>query len=194
MGFSITSAVLGGIIIICYSIAIAIYSDYFYYARYSHNTDMALAVITLILGIVEFAIGIWAAVCCCIMQICCCGAPPQQVRILSLVKHILAMQNFERAYHSIFNEYIFRGTYTSLWNLHHSMLQSCSAHQNECDNSQKKFEWFLSGCFRFFWFSSHSLVLIHSTEYIKLSRLVERLKDTNYVPAHCGKVRFNRIL
>ena len=114
MGFSITSAVLGGIIIICYSIAIAIYSDYFYYARYSHNTDMALAVITLILGIVEFAIGIWAAVCCCMMQICCCGAPPQQVRILSLVKHILAMQNFERAYHSIFNEYIFRGTYTSL--------------------------------------------------------------------------------
>ena len=107
MGFSITSAVLGGIIIICYSIAIAIYSDYFYYTRYSYNTDMALAVITLILGIVEFAIGIWAAVCCCIMQICCCGAPPQQVRILSLVKHILAMQNFERAYHSIFNEYIY---------------------------------------------------------------------------------------
>ncbi|XP_027036111.1 uncharacterized protein LOC113664683 [Pocillopora damicornis] len=82
MGFSITSAVLGGIIIICYSIAIAIYSDYFYYARYSHNTDMALAVITLILGIVEFAIGIWAAVCCCIMQICCCGAPPQQGQVM----------------------------------------------------------------------------------------------------------------
>ena len=42
---------------------------------------MALSAIILILGIVEFAIGIWAAVCLCLMKpcTCCYGNPPQQV-------------------------------------------------------------------------------------------------------------------
>ena len=103
MGFSITSAVFGGAIIISYSIAIAVYRDdyqYYYdpYYDYSptrdyyhynnrreryHNFDaeMALSAIILILGIVEFAIGIWAAVCLCMMKPCSCcyGNPPQQV-------------------------------------------------------------------------------------------------------------------
>ena len=103
MGFSITSAVFGGIIIISYSIAIAIYrNDYRYVYEPYHNeydptasyrdnrvrvrednfnTEMALSVIILILGIVEFAIGIWAAVCLCMMKpcTCCYGNPPQQV-------------------------------------------------------------------------------------------------------------------
>ena len=106
MGFSITSAVMGGIIIICYSFTIAVYSYDYYHPRlrYSYSTEMALTVITLILGIVEFAIGIWAAICCCMMKICCSRAPPQQVSILSLIRHILVMQNFERAYNSILNE------------------------------------------------------------------------------------------
>ena len=92
MGFSITSAVLGGIIIICYSISIAIYRDYrhYYYdydyeGRYSkryYDKEMALTVIILILGIVEFAIGIWASVCICLTnpcRTCCYNAQQQQV-------------------------------------------------------------------------------------------------------------------
>ena len=106
MGFSITSAVFGGIIIISYSIAIAIYRDDYTYTyepysnqydptasyHYNYNSrvrvrrdhfdaEMALSAIILILGIVEFAIGIWAAVCLCMMKpcTCCYGNPPQQV-------------------------------------------------------------------------------------------------------------------
>ena len=65
MGFSITSSLLGGIIIICYSISWA----------------GAITAIILVLGIIEFAIGIWAAVCLCMMKpcTCCYGNPPQQV-------------------------------------------------------------------------------------------------------------------
>ena len=108
MGFSITSAVFGGIIIISYSIAIAVYRDdytyvyepyhneydptasYYYHHRSrvrvrrdNFDTEMALSAIILILGIVEFAIGIWTAVCLCMMKpctcTCCYGNPPQQV-------------------------------------------------------------------------------------------------------------------
>ena len=75
MGFSITSAVLGGVIIICYSIFIA-FNQY-----YNTDREMAISVIILILGIVEVAIGIWVAVCLCLMKpcTCCYGNPPQQV-------------------------------------------------------------------------------------------------------------------
>ena len=102
MGFSITSAVFGGIIVFAYSISIAYYRDYYrdyddrdyndysptrdyYYdgygsLRYTVDAIMALGVIILILGIVEFAIGIWAAVCLCLMKPCtCCYGNPQQV-------------------------------------------------------------------------------------------------------------------
>ena len=108
MGFSITSAVFGGIIIISYSIAIAVYrydykytyeyepynNQYYPTESYQYNyrsrvqvrrdhfdAEMALSAIILILGIVEFAIGIWAAVCLCMMKpcTCCYGNPPQQV-------------------------------------------------------------------------------------------------------------------
>lgn len=91
MGFSITSAVLGGIIIIFYSITIAherkyySYSYHYSYRLHSYKTEMALASITLILGIVEFAIGIWAAVCCCLMQVCCSAPPPQQGQVMYTV-------------------------------------------------------------------------------------------------------------
>ncbi|KAJ7376825.1 hypothetical protein OS493_032291 [Desmophyllum pertusum] len=98
MGSSITSAVFGGVIIICYSIAIAAYRhDYSHRSRYNYraneslfrddslwnrryDTEMAISAIILILGIVEFVIGIWAAVCLCLMNPCkCCYRnPPQQ--------------------------------------------------------------------------------------------------------------------
>ena len=91
MGFSITSAVFGGIIIICYSLAIAIYGHEYYYYDYNYysggryrkryyDKQMALAAIILILGIVEFVIGIWASVCVCVMKPCqtCCNSTSQQ--------------------------------------------------------------------------------------------------------------------
>ena len=95
MGFSITSAVFGGIIIISYSVAIAIYSqeyNYRYGYRYrdrKYDAEMAITAIILLLGIVEFAIGIWAAICCCMMKpcTCCYSTPPQQVSLLSMIKY-----------------------------------------------------------------------------------------------------------
>ena len=79
MGFSITSAVLGGVIIICYSISIAINrSEYRYnydygygYIRGLYDAKMAITAIILVLGVAEFVIGIWAAICCCLIQPCC---------------------------------------------------------------------------------------------------------------------------
>ncbi|XP_068706835.1 uncharacterized protein [Montipora foliosa] len=85
MGFSITSAVLAGIIILFYSRMLSIvdndYDDYSYdndyYRRwYSYDTKMALSVIVLILAIVEFVVGIWAAICLCVMKPCCPAQEP----------------------------------------------------------------------------------------------------------------------
>jgi len=64
---TITSTLLGGVIIICYSISIAQHYYWYYY-----DAEMAITAITLILGIVEFAIGIWAAVLCCYITSCEC--------------------------------------------------------------------------------------------------------------------------
>lgn len=81
MGCAITSAVFGGIIILCYSIAIGMYRTSPWYEDdfperywYNYDAEMAITVITLILGIVEFGIGIWAAVLCCNMNPCQCCA------------------------------------------------------------------------------------------------------------------------
>ncbi|KAJ7376823.1 hypothetical protein OS493_032289 [Desmophyllum pertusum] len=99
MGFSITSAVFGGIIIICYGISIAVYRDEYVYSyndydgnygynlrsrHYNYDAEMAITAIILILGIVEFVIGIWAAVCLCLMNPCaCCNSnPPQQGQVM----------------------------------------------------------------------------------------------------------------
>ncbi|XP_074607296.1 uncharacterized protein LOC141860170 isoform X1 [Acropora palmata] len=90
MGFSITSAVLGGIIIIAYSILFAnvSYSQYYgngysystsRYPRYSYSAKMGLAAVILILGIVEFATGIWVSICLCVMKPCCTDSEQQPV-------------------------------------------------------------------------------------------------------------------
>ena len=91
MGFSITSAVLGGIIIIFYSIAISDLRRYhsyneeeYYYYRYgitaekhSYRGKMAILASMLVLGSLTFGAGIWAAICTCLMKPCsCCGQPP----------------------------------------------------------------------------------------------------------------------
>ena len=88
MGFAIISAVFGGVVIICYSISIAMYrrdnywyNDYYYHHMYSYDTEMAVTAITLVLGVVEFGIGIWAAALCCNINTCiCCATPSDQTR------------------------------------------------------------------------------------------------------------------
>ena len=71
MGFAITSTVFGGMVIICYSISVAIYSHERRWYWESHHSEMAVTAIILVLGIVEFAIGIWASVLCCLIVNCC---------------------------------------------------------------------------------------------------------------------------
>ena len=80
MGFSITSVVMGGLIIIFYGIVIAYNSGKRRSkSRYRgmYDTKMALAAIILILGMVEFVIGIWAAICCCMMKPRACSSLQQ---------------------------------------------------------------------------------------------------------------------
>ena len=107
MGFSITSAVFGGIIIILFGIRIAMTrgscqgqcfcsgngcgnvtceldSYYDFYGNDSYNTEMGLAAMILALGIVEFGTGIWVAICLCMMRPCCTDL---EVLKFSLVIH-----------------------------------------------------------------------------------------------------------
>ncbi|XP_015757497.1 PREDICTED: uncharacterized protein LOC107336923 [Acropora digitifera] len=86
MGFAITSAVLGGIIIIFYSIMFAnasyswyndLYGYRYRYRRYSYSAKMALAAVILTLGIVEFGTGIWVSICLCFMKPCCTDSQQQ---------------------------------------------------------------------------------------------------------------------
>ena len=61
MGFAIVSAVFGGVVIICYSISIAMFMyrrDNYWYNDYYYHYEMAVTAITLVLGVVEFGIGI----------------------------------------------------------------------------------------------------------------------------------------
>ena len=98
MGCAITSAVFGGIIIICFSISIAMYrtspwyeDDFYQRYWYNYDAEMAVTVITLILGIVEFGIGIWAAVLCCNMNACqCCAVQGGQVLYIYWVNFALS--------------------------------------------------------------------------------------------------------
>ncbi|XP_015757509.1 PREDICTED: uncharacterized protein LOC107336927 isoform X2 [Acropora digitifera] len=90
MGFAITSAVFGGIIIILYSITLAGTSCQDFCLNnyscggggyptlvprwditYSYDTKLGLAVAILTLGIIEFGTGIWVSICLCVMKPCC---------------------------------------------------------------------------------------------------------------------------
>ena len=91
MGFAITSAVCGGIIIISYSMTLGgarcrdycdpcdRYSDgnftkptkFHPTPTYSYETKLGLAAVILTLGIIEFGTGIWVSICLCVMKPCC---------------------------------------------------------------------------------------------------------------------------
>ncbi|XP_015757486.1 PREDICTED: uncharacterized protein LOC107336918 isoform X2 [Acropora digitifera] len=98
MGFSITSAVMAGIMIICYSIVLAAESSYSYYYEcgpsdrvicptYSYGVRMGLATVILILGIIEFVIGIWVSICLCLMKSCC--TDPQQAAGINALSQVV---------------------------------------------------------------------------------------------------------
>ena len=79
MGFSITSSVFGGIIIISYSLGISQITsndpDFYFDDVESYNEyyqgKVAILAIMLMMGIATFGIGIWAAICTCLLKPCC---------------------------------------------------------------------------------------------------------------------------
>ncbi|XP_067047547.1 uncharacterized protein [Acropora muricata] len=98
MGFAITSAVFGGIIMILYSVTIGSAGCQKYCnlrdsqsydnftippiltgkPRYSYDTKMGLAAVILTLGIIEFGTGIWVSICLCVMEPCCIDIEERQ--------------------------------------------------------------------------------------------------------------------
>jgi len=91
MGFAITSAVCGGIIIFFYSMTLgdASCEDYCDLRDgyridnfteppqlhgkpiYSYETKLGLAAVILILGLIEFGTSIFVSICLCVMKPCC---------------------------------------------------------------------------------------------------------------------------
>ena len=91
MGFAITSAVCGGLIIIMYGTTLGTAScqrycdpfdrDGYRYHNvtvrpklqytYSYETKLGLAAVILTLGIIEFGTGIWVSIYLCVMKPCC---------------------------------------------------------------------------------------------------------------------------
>ena len=74
MGFSITSTVFGGVVIICYSFLVTFALGY-----YRINSEIIVPLAILILGIIEFSIGIAGSVSMCCTISNCCGAVSDQV-------------------------------------------------------------------------------------------------------------------
>ncbi|XP_015757502.1 PREDICTED: uncharacterized protein LOC107336924 isoform X5 [Acropora digitifera] len=71
MGFFITSAVFGEIIIIAFGIRIAKTSELCQGQCPCFGNGCGLAAMILVLGIIEFAAGISVAICLCMMRPCC---------------------------------------------------------------------------------------------------------------------------
>ena len=74
MGFSITSALLGGLIILIYSFWIDVITSYRSNNSSHYDAKFAVAIITLILGICSLVAGISAAISVCLMNPCNCCA------------------------------------------------------------------------------------------------------------------------
>ena len=78
MGFTITSAAFGGIIVFIYGIMVATEDrDQFDYFDNDYDGRMPIHAIILVLGIAQFVIGIWAAISCCVVNPCMCCIPRQ---------------------------------------------------------------------------------------------------------------------
>ena len=75
MGFSITSTVFGGVIIICYGL----FNGFFQLGHHRINSEMIITLAILILAIIEFSIGIAGSVSMCCTICNCCGTVSDQV-------------------------------------------------------------------------------------------------------------------
>lgn len=74
MGFSITSALLGGLIILIYSFWIDVITSYRSNNSSHYDAKFAVAIIILILGVCSLVAGISAAISVCLMNPCNCCA------------------------------------------------------------------------------------------------------------------------
>ena len=74
MGFSIVSAACGGMIIIGYGWVVS----------YEEGQTLGVAAVILILGIIQFGIGIWVSICLCLMKPC--GTDAQVSFLLYLIQ------------------------------------------------------------------------------------------------------------
>ena len=75
MGFSIVSTVFGGVVIICYGF----FTAFLQLGHHRINSEMIITLAILILGVIEFSIGIAGSVLMCCTIYNCCGAVSDQV-------------------------------------------------------------------------------------------------------------------
>ena len=97
-GFSIISALFGGVVAGTYSFMIVVQKSFIWDERYmygkpkdrNYDVEVAILAMILILSFIEIVIGIWAAVSIHKMRICCLYSPPPRVsRIyMYLVSHL----------------------------------------------------------------------------------------------------------
>jgi hypothetical protein len=93
LGFSVTSTVFAGVMIICYSLTLAFYYRYANSPyRLANHAPYVMSILILILSVIEFGVGIWASVCCCI------AFSGQQVQTVSKrMKLIFSLKNVQVA-------------------------------------------------------------------------------------------------
>ena len=75
MGFTITSTVFGGVVIICYGF----FTTFLQLGHHRFNSEMIITLAMMILGIIEFSIGIAGSFSMCSTICNCCGAVSDQV-------------------------------------------------------------------------------------------------------------------
>ena len=84
---SILSTVMGVVIIMLFSIFITNAGDVSPCSGYNckerkkqEEFRLDISVIILVLGVIEFVIGVWAAICCCLLRPCaCCRLVPRVI-------------------------------------------------------------------------------------------------------------------
>ncbi|CAH3154977.1 unnamed protein product, partial [Porites lobata] len=74
MGFTITSTVFGGVVIICYGF----FTAFLQLGHHRFNSEIIITLAMMILGIIEFSIGIAGSFSMCSTICNCCGAVSDQ--------------------------------------------------------------------------------------------------------------------
>ena len=118
---SILSAVMGAVIIILYSIFMVNTNDVSpcftndcERRKKQEEFRLAISVTILALGVTEFVIGVWAAICCCLLRPCACCSlvlrvihhPNPEVRYLAGTPHPFTLPSLQRAKTFIWPKFI----------------------------------------------------------------------------------------